>query len=266
VRDASGRARHVLAVVEDVTERRRNEEALQVANERLRRLDEERTRFVNLMAHELRGPMTPILLRFQLLKRPDVSPEQQRRSLDVLERNLRRLDTLLEQLLDVARIESGRLPLHPAPADLVALVREALELHGPAAAEAGVTLEARGLAEPAPLRADPMRLGQVLGNLLGNALKFTPSGGTVRVRVERHDGRYALAVEDTGVGLSPQQLEQLFRPFSQAHGAARGGTGLGLFISRAIVEGHGGRIVASSPGPGQGSSFVVELPAAGVPE
>jgi signal transduction histidine kinase len=166
------------------------------------------------------------------------------------------------------RLEGGELRLSRRPTDLAELCRQAVDTLAPAAAERGVALEAHA---PGPLQADldPGRITQVVYNLVSNALKFTPPGGRVTVRAEASDGSATVSVTDTGAGMGPSQLDRLFRPFSQVHDPASvkraedKGTGLGLYISKGLVEAHGGSIRADSAGPGQGSTFTFRLPLAG---
>jgi len=265
-----GRAMRVVAV-RDVTERKRAERALlekaalQATNDRLREIDAMKTQFINNAAHELGTPLTPIKLQAHLLRSDAALTAKQRRSVDVLNRNVDHLSLMVRDLLDASRLQAGRLSLEPRPVDVARLVEEAAESFAEAARQAGVDLRARAEG-PLVVKADAPRVTQVLLNLVGNALKFTPAGGSIEVSAQREGDEVVLRVRDTGAGLSEDQIERLFRPFSQVHdrtGLSHGGTGLGLFISRGIVEQHGGRIWASSEGPGLGSTFGFALPSAG---
>ena len=240
----------------DVAERKRYEAELQAANERLDRL---RNDFLNMAAHELRTPMTPIVMQLQTLARAGLG-EQQQRSLAILERNMNRLNGLVQQLLDVARVQARGVQLERHAVDVGALCREVVDTFDAAARNAGVRLRVEA-GERLPFTADGHRLTQVLVNVVSNALRFTPHGGEVAVTATRDGGAILVAVQDTGEGFTAEQREMLFQPFSQAHGPTRGGSGLGLFIARCIVEAHGGSIDATSPGPGKGSTFTVRLPA-----
>lgn len=165
-------------------------------------------------------------------------------------------------LLDSSRLQSDRMPLRPKPFDLAALVAEVTESFDPAAKQAGIRLVTTVPPAVACI-ADADRLTQAATNLLSNALKFTPAGGTVQVNVQPLAAVVRVSVQDNGVGLTPQQAARLFQPFEQVHEAQvanKGGSGLGLYITRGIVELHGGRIWVESDGPGTGSTFSFEIP------
>jgi len=196
----------------------------------------------------------------------DLAPEQGR-ILSVIERNARRLLRLVDDLLVVARSDVGRLGIAPERLDLAELARECVQGARPAAAEQGIEISAEVDGPPVPVSADRARLGQVVDNLISNALKFTPAGGRVRVSVRAEEGRALLEVADTGVGIPRGEQERLFERFyrtSQAIASATPGTGLGLAISKMIVEAHHGRIEVQSE-EGAGASFRVLLPLAAGP-
>jgi signal transduction histidine kinase len=221
-----------------------------------------RDEFLSVASHELRTPLTPLNLKLQTLQRelqrPGVPPERTRGHLEVALRMVRRLVELVDELLDVSRISSGRLVLNPEPVDLTALVREALGRIEPEAARAGCALELEAPG-PLPCRVDPLRFEQVLDNLLSNAMKYGP-GRPVRVRLEQCETRVRLTVRDEGIGIPPGALERIFQRFERAVSERHyGGLGLGLYIARRIVEASGGTIAAAST-PGQGATFTVELP------
>jgi signal transduction histidine kinase len=237
---------------------------LEGANARLSELDRFRRDFVNQAAHELNNPLTPIALQAELLSNGHggpLSPAQQR-SLAAIRRNVARLARLSQDILDAARIQSGRMSLAPQRVELGALVREAVLGQQERAAAAGISLGAAtepGLA----VDADPMRVAQVLDNLLGNALKFTPAGGCVHVEAGMERGQVVVRVRDSGAGFAPEDGPRLFQPFSQLPGGrAAGGSGLGLHVCKGIVEQHGGTVAAESAGPGRGATFLFALPSA----
>lgn len=259
--DERGAHRGFSKVTRDLTDRRAAEE-LRRANERLRELHHLKNQFINTVSHELRTPLTPVMLQLDVLRsaRPAWGPGEQR-GFDILERNLRRLAALVEDVLEAGRLEDGRLRLHVAPVDLAAVARESVDTFAAAAHEKGVQLR---LDAPHPVRieADAKRVGQVLANLLSNAVRFTPRGKAVRVRVRATPDGAEVAVEDEGIGFTEVQRQGMFQPFAQVHAdRSSAGTGLGLFISRGLVEHHGGSIAAASPGPGKGATFTVALPA-----
>jgi signal transduction histidine kinase len=233
--------------------------------ETVRRVNRIKTEFINMAAHELATPMTPILLQLKVLRMADRSnlTEQQARSLDVLDRSLGRLNGLLEDILDSSRLQADRLPMMDVPVDVVRVVREAVEGYREPAAAAHVALDASAQGQPLAVRGDAKRLHQVVTNLLSNAIKFTPRGGHVRVDVSNDGAAVRVEVADTGMGLSPEDAPRLFQPFTQVHDPSRieaRGTGLGLYICKGIIERLGGRIGCRSPGPGKGSTFWFTLP------
>lgn len=261
----AGRVREVVLILENVTSRVQAEADLRAVNARLRDLDLLKTQLINTASHELRTPLTPIALQLALLQSADFGPlnERQRKAVQVLDRNTQRLNLLVQDMLDVARLQGGRLVVQRDPMDLAPVLREAHESFQEAARRADVALDL-ALEGDLTLEADGQRVSQVLYNLLANALKFTPAGGRVAVAARRAGSEVVVEVCDTGVGLAQDQIARLFQPFSQVHDPTqrtRGGTGLGLYISRGIVEQHGGRIWAASDGPGKGAAFAFALPA-----
>ena len=248
----------------DITDRKTQEESLRQAYARLQEVDSDRIRFLNTAAHELGTPLTPIRLQVHLVKsqmRTTMS-EPQRKSMDILERNVERLGHLVRDLLDAARLQSGQMRLTARDADLAALAAQSADAYQPFASDAHVILDVHATAT-LPVRCDPERLGQVFDNLLANALKFTPAGGTVRIEARREGREAVVEVTDSGIGIAPDKLARLFLPFSQVHDTMQinqPGTGLGLYVSRGILEQSHGRIACESAGPGRGATFRVTLP------
>ncbi len=265
----------VVASLVDLTGRKRTE-ALQA--EAVRRESELqkaaavarfRADLMNMVAHELKNPLTPIRLQMSVLRTlgPEAGVERREKAVAVLERNVGRLNAQINLMLEAARLESGSVKLALASVDLGDLVREAVDSYRPVAAQAGIRLE-RGALGPAGVRADRERLAQVLDNLLSNALKYTPAGGNVAVAAETRGGTVRVSVRDSGLGLTAEQRQRLFQPFSKVHQPVRAtesSTGLGLFITRGILELHGGRIGVESEGAGRGSEFWFEVPVSGPP-
>lgn len=266
--DDAGRPAYLLGIAEDITERRRAEEQrealvarLAEQNEQLLELDRMKDEFVALVSHELRTPLTSILGYLELAREEGELSDDVRHFLDVAERNSHRLLRLVSDLLFIAQVQSGKLNLDICPVDLSRLVRECVETALPRAAEKEIelTVEADGTC---PLRGDPTRLGQVLDNLVSNAVKFTPDGGTIRVRLCRNGSGAVIEVEDSGLGIPEAELGRLFERFyrtSTVTHLAIQGTGLGLPITKAIVEAHGGAIEVESE-EGAGTTFRVALP------
>jgi signal transduction histidine kinase len=243
---------------------------LNEANARLRELAEMREEFLALTTHDLRSPLTVIsgvISFFTSGRLGELSPEQ-KNMVGMMERNTQNLIELVNDLLDAAKLESGSLQLETTDVDLRALVSETCESFVGLAREKGLTLTCEDMpaALPRVVRADRAKLRRVIVNLLSNALKFTPKGGRVSVRVEAEGDRAArIAVADTGVGIAKDDLPFLFDKYEQArHRATRGekGTGLGLYITRQLVELHGGTIHVESE-VGRGSTFSFTLPLAG---
>jgi PAS domain S-box-containing protein len=220
--------------------------------------------FLATLSHELRTPLNAILGYARMLKSGMVNPGRLPRAVEIIHKNSVALTKIVEDVLDVSRIVSGKLRLKTQTLDLAPVVAASVETVQPAAEAKGINLHA--VVEPvlAQVIGDPDRLQQVLWNILSNAVKFTPNGGTVSVRLEPADAHVDILVADTGVGIAPEFLPHIFERFRQGDSRfARefGGLGLGLAIARHIVEMHGGTIQASSEGPGQGSMFRVRLPA-----
>ena len=257
----------VVLLVQDRTQERQLEQAREQASrqqweiQRLRDMNDFKTRFLNIAAHELATPLTPMRIQVELLEGQQ-DPEKRQRSLELLRRNFERLSRVIMDVLEAARIQAERLVLRRRPASLPAILADTVEAFELQALENGVLLTS-DCASTTPVEVDPDRIGQVLYNLLNNAVKFTPRGGRVVVSCHEEPGGVRVAVRDTGLGLTQEQIERLFQPFAQVHEHAevtRVGSGLGLYISRGIVNAHGGRIWAESDGPGKGTTMQFVLP------
>jgi PAS domain S-box-containing protein len=219
--------------------------------------------FLAVMSHELRTPLTAVLGWTQMLRGRKDDAAVREKGLEVIERNARSLSQLIEDVLDVSRILTGKLTLHRKAVELPGVVQAALEVVRPRAEQKKVAL----VVEPGPpegqVTGDPSRLQQVFWNLLVNAVKFTPEGGRVEVRLERGEAEWRVRVKDTGQGIRAEALPHLFERFWQADGSStreHGGLGLGLAIVRHLVELHGGTVEAESAGLGHGATFTVRLP------
>jgi len=237
---------------------------LAAQNRSLRELDRLKDSFVATVSHELRTPLTSIRGYLELLLEGEAGDltDEQRRFLSIVDRNSARLLGLVGDLLFVAQVDAGGMLVEAAPVDLGELATECVQSSGPVAEARGVALEREG-AVALPLDGDPKRLAQLLDNLVSNALKFTPEGGTVTVRTLAGPGAAILEVEDSGIGIAPAEQTRLFDRFYRTAAAgdmAIQGTGLGLAIAKAIAEAHGGTISVTSA-VGQGSIFRVVLPA-----
>lgn len=228
--------------------------------EELRAQDAFKTQFLNMAAHELNTPLTPIRLQHHLLTTETIGvlTEQQKKAQEVIGRNLNRLSSLISDILDVARLESKALSVEMKPMDLARVVRESLESYAAPAKQVGVSLTA-GIPDEAVVQGSAQRISQVVDNLISNAIKFTPEGGRVHVSLQ-HGDVTTFSVEDSGPGLTAAQMSLLFRPFSQVHaGDEHGGTGLGLYICKGILEAHGQTIQCESEGSGKGARFSFQM-------
>jgi len=260
----------MLATATDVSERvelSRQREALlereQAARGAAERLNRAKDEFIAVLSHELRTPLNAIVSWVHVLKRPGATPAILERGLESIERNAHIQTRLVSDILDMSRMDLGKLRLDIEGVDPAVLVRTAVATLGGAAAEKGVTVEVDVEAAGAPLQADESRLQQIVWNLLTNAIKFSPAGGVVRVRGAREDGAFVLTVEDAGIGIAPDFLAFMFDRFTQGDSGSNrqhGGLGLGLSIVKHLAELHGGTVAAHSEGLGRGARFTVTLP------
>jgi two-component system, chemotaxis family, CheB/CheR fusion protein len=259
----------ILLAIEDVTEQRQGErrraELLALAQEaaqRAARADAAKDLLLANLSHELRTPLTAILLHAQALQRSGLEPDTVARAATVIEAAARRQARLVEDLLDASRIATGKLSLTVEELDWRAMVLEAVEALKPEAETKAVQLALECDGEAPPCRGDRERLQQVVANLLGNAVKFTPAGGRVSVRLDAIDGSVRLVVNDSGRGIEPAFLPHVFERFAQEPGSPfeNPGLGLGLALVRELVGLHGGTVVAESPGRDRGSTFTVLVP------
>ncbi|MEO7150284.1 MAG: ATP-binding protein [Burkholderiaceae bacterium] len=229
--------------------------------------DARRTEFLATLGHELRNPLGPIANSLQVLKRQPGLPEPVQKAHAVIDRQLRHMVRLLEDLLDVVRVTSGRIELRPEPVALAEVVKLALEAAAPQVERGGHAVEVRAPADPVFVSADPVRLSQVFSNLVINASKYSDAGSRIEVAIERaDDGAVAVRVVDQGIGIEPAYLPRVFDMFSQAEPSlsrSQGGLGVGLSLAKGLTELHGGSIDVRSAGLGRGSEFVVRLPVLG---
>ncbi len=219
--------------------------------------------FLSVLSHELRTPLTPILAWTRQLRRGRIAPEGVAHALEAIERNARSQARLVEDLLDISRIVSGKFHVDRRPVDVAEVVQAAVDSLRPAAETKRLVLELSLDPGVGLVLGDPLRLQQVTWNLLTNAIKFTPAGGRVDLRLASAGSHVELTVVDTGQGIPPEFIPDLFRRFSQADSStkrAQGGLGIGLAIVRTLVELHGGTVAAESRGEGRGASFTVRLP------
>jgi len=263
-------ARTNQALHAEIAERKRAQEereqlfiSEQKARERAEAANRAKDEFLATVSHELRTPLTSILGWARLLRSNEIDQPSFARGLDTIERNAKSQAKIIEDILDVSRIISGKLRIEVRALDLVPIIEMAVDAVRPAADAKAIQIKVSLDPAVGPLRGDPNRLQQVAWNLLSNAVKFTPNGGEIHVHLKHGDQGAQIVVADNGSGISPDFLPFVFDRFSQAEGhitRRHGGLGLGLAIVRHLVEMHGGTINVESPGEGQGATFTVELP------
>ncbi len=258
VRNARGEVYRVARVTSDITARKEMEALLRAA-------DRNKNQFLATLAHELRNPLSPIRNAAALLgANSDGNTERQARAREVITRQVDHLAHLVDDLLDVARISEGKIVLRTEEVDLGAVVAQAIETAGPLITARGHHLDVQLPEQQVWLMGDPVRLAQSVGNLLHNAAKFTPKGGELSVRVSLLENeRVQIAVRDNGIGIAEDNLPRIFGMFAQVDvppDRAPEGLGIGLSLVSHLIELHGGRLSAQSPGVGMGSTFTVELP------
>jgi two-component system, chemotaxis family, CheB/CheR fusion protein len=242
----------------DITDRKRSADALEASGRR-------KNEFLAMLAHELRNPLVPIRNAAHLLRRHDDVDPDTRQAHDTIDRQVGHMVRMIDDLLDVSRVDQGKIRLERRLLDLVELVRTVVEDARGLLVERGLTVELSLPDAPLPFTGDVTRLSQVVGNLLDNAGKFTDAGGTIRVALGVWDDRTraVLVVDDTGIGMDAETLPRIFDIFDQADRTldrSRGGIGLGLSLVKGLIVQHGGSVRAESEGVGRGSRFVVELP------
>ncbi len=256
LRDSSGRIVRWFGTNTDIEELRQARLQAEQAN----RLKDE---FLATLSHELRTPLNAILGWSQMLKSQNLGEDAAKKALTTIERNARAQNQLIDDLLDVSRIITGKLRLDVRAVDLSQVITAAADAARPSAEAKNIRLQTLLDPQAGPISGDPDRLQQVVWNLLSNAVKFTPKGGRVQTRLERINSHVEIVVSDTGAGIEPEFLPHVFDRFRQSDGSMtrrHGGLGLGLAIVRQLVELHGGTVSVSSEGSGQGSTFTVQLP------
>jgi PAS domain S-box-containing protein len=263
--DAAGTPRRLVGVCVDITERRRSEAQLRQMVLALKDADQRKDQFLAMLAHELRNPLAPMLNATHLLRLPGIEEELSARATEILDRQVGHMARLLDDLLDVSRIQAGKIALVREAVDIAALAREVAGDHQGSFQSAGLILELVTSGEPLLVDGDRARLSQIIGNILSNAAKFSQRGQSVHLRTARDaSGRsLVLTVRDEGSGIEPALLDRIFEPFVQAEAPLsrpRGGLGLGLAVVKGLVALHGGKVSATSGGPGKGAEFCLELP------
>jgi signal transduction histidine kinase/ActR/RegA family two-component response regulator len=265
VKDGDGNIVEWFGAASDVTARKQAELEREEANARLRDTDRRKTEFLALLSHELRNPLAPIRMNLDLIERVGLGSEQAIRALAVIRRQTDHLSRLVDDLLDVTRIASGKVALKRESLDLTDVLLRTVDDYRDAVTTAGLALELHVPSSPLWVNGDRTRLAQIIGNLLHNATKFTPRGGTVSVSIGEapETGQAVLRVHDTGRGIPNEIMPRVFEPFVQADTTldrAKGGLGLGLPVAKGLVELHGGSIAAASGPDEHGTTLTVTLP------
>ncbi|MGH8199462.1 MAG: hybrid sensor histidine kinase/response regulator [Steroidobacteraceae bacterium] len=256
IRDEEGTIIGASKIARDITERRRSERLLRAA-------DRQKDEFLATLAHELRNPLAPICAAAELLKQAKSLAPELRAATAILERQARHMTHLVDDLLDMSRITSGRIRLQPEPIDLTELLRGVIETYRQSAETLRhqVTFAASGV--PVYVNGDRIRLAQIASNILHNAVKYTPPGGRIEIGLRTENRQAIVNVRDNGMGIPPEMLEHIFEPFAQLDRSferADGGLGIGLTLAKRLVELHQGRIEVRSAGRGKGTEFLIHLP------
>ena len=219
--------------------------------------------FLAILSHELRGPLSAVGMAAQMLETPTVPPERQALLAQLISRQVAHMTRLVEDLLDVSRISRGSMLLQKAPVDMREVVRYAIEQHTAAATAKQHVLEVATPEHPCMVSGEAVRLVQVVGNVLGNAIRYTPHGGAIQLALRLNEAAVEISITDNGVGIGKELIPRLFDLYVQAEQTAQRGSsglGLGLALVKSLLEAHGGSISAASEGMGHGSTFLVRLP------
>ncbi|HUN82244.1 MAG TPA: ATP-binding protein, partial [Phycisphaerae bacterium] len=263
LRDDAGKLRGFAKVTRDLTERKRMER-VRVQAEMLADLNRRKDEFLAMLSHELRNPLAPIMTSVQLLRGESDTDPVHRQTLDILERQTGHLTRLVNDLLDVARISTGRIQIHLGSHDLRTIAQRAVDSNRLLITQKHLELSVSLADEPVWVHVDPTRMEQVVVNLLANAIKYAnSSGGRIHVSVETEADQAVLRVSDNGIGIDAEFLPHIFDLFTQSDQSldrAQGGLGIGLTVVRRIVELHGGKVSAASGGRGEGSEFTIRIP------
>ena len=240
--------------------------SLAAANAKLQEADRRKDEFLATLGHELRNPLAPVRNALEIMRLAGYTPQAAQAGHAMMDRQIRHMVRLIDDLLDVSRITRGKLKLTREPADLRDILTDAVETARPLVEKAGLAFHAAVPPDPIPVSGDRVRLGQVFINILTNAAKYTEPDGTVTLAVARTEAAVEVTVADTGLGIPPELLPQIFDLFTQIDrtlNRAQGGLGIGLALVKQLVDLHGGTVTAASPGAGCGATFTVRLPLRG---
>lgn len=263
LRDANGAVIGISRVVRDISDSKRLQEELKAVAAGLAEQDRRKNEFLAILAHELRNPLAPLRNALQILQQTDPDMPADRAAIAMMVRQMAQMVRLVDELLDVSRVSRGKIELRKGPVELTSLVDDAAEAARSECDSMRQELIVSVPPEPMFVDGDPVRLLQVIGNLLSNASKFTEGGGRIELRLDREGNGALIRVRDNGIGITKAQLSRIFDMFAQADNSlerTRSGLGIGLTLVKRLVEMHGGSVFAHSAGAGQGSEFVVRLP------
>ncbi|MFL6693296.1 MAG: ATP-binding protein, partial [Ramlibacter sp.] len=257
----------VAGTTRDITDRQASEQAVRDQAARLAESDRAKDEFLATLSHELRNPLAPLRNSLALLRRIDANNPKTEPARAIMERQVNHLVRLVDDLLELSRISRGTLSLRKERVEVATTVQNAVETSEPLIQAAGHRLHVELPPHPLWLEGDPVRLAQILANLLNNASKYSEAGGEITVRARSQDGQAVISVRDTGIGIDPEALPRMFEMFSRGQrdsGRTQGGLGIGLALSRRLAEMHGGTLEGRSEGVGKGSEFTIRLPLAAV--
>jgi signal transduction histidine kinase len=265
---SDGTPTHFDGVTVDVSAQKLDQQRLSLLNHQLQEQDRLKDEFIATLSHELRNPLSPVRAAANVIASPQVTPAQLQRARDIIERQVTHMALLLDDLLDIARITQGKLQIKKKAVSLREVVDAAVETVRPALNGKNHRLVVHLPAEPVLLEADPLRLSQILSNLLTNAAKYSDPGGPIEISVAIDGETLSMSVKDAGIGLAPESIRGIFDMFSQIDGPtgmSEGGLGIGLALVKGLTELHGGTVEARSRGLGHGSEFIVRMPLAAPP-
>lgn len=266
IKDASGKIIGASKIARDVTQKKRSETELRRANKKLERIDKLKDQFLAMLSHELRTPLNPILLVASSAAADSSLTSEVRADFEMILKNVEMEARIIDDLLDLARVKSGKLKLEKRPVRIHDVLAGAISQVKSQAQTKQITLVEKAGNPDSVVMGDGVRLQQVFSNILRNAVKFTPANGAVTITAESRNGQYVVKVSDTGVGMTADELAVVFEVFAQGENGQEadhcGGLGLGLAIARQFVQQHDGTIEAFSPGRGHGCAFTIKLPLA----
>jgi len=256
IKDQEGAIIGASKIARDITERKRSDRLLREA-------DRQKDEFLATLAHELRNPLAPICAAAELLRNAKSLAPELRAATAILERQARHMTHLVDDLLDMSRITSGRIRLQPEPVELAELLKSVVDTHRQSAETARHQITLTTANVPVYVSGDRVRLTQIISNILHNAVKYTPPGGKIEIGLRSENRQAVVSVRDNGMGIPAEMLEHIFEPFAQldrSYERADGGLGIGLTLAKRLIELHQGRIEASSAGRGKGTEFLIHLP------